>query len=199
MTDFNRTFNPRQTTWPRFPAGLDAWGQSGKGQFRSFLEVGRTWEESYSLMSAKDSSTRAFFAYINKLWRDRTIFDIMHLDLQTPYNTPITGSILVNGSSQTGSTINVTSTLNKKLLAGDVIKFANINLVYDIAADMASPTASSISISPPIFTNGSPSHGASITFTGVKFRCVLHEDLKLPDRVGGGHYAGLVLKFRECP
>ena len=199
MSDFNRIFNPYKHSRPKFPTGLDSWGQSGKGQFRSFLEVGRTWDETYSKMSNNDPLTRAFFAQINQLWHQRTIFDIMHRDLETPYNTPITGSISVNGASQTGSTINVTSSLNKILRAGDVIKFANINLVYDIATDMTSPTASSISISPPIITGGSPANSAAITITGVKFRAVLHEDLQLPSRIGGDHYAGLVLKFRECP
>lgn len=199
MADFNRIFNPISTTWPKFPTGLDSWSLSGKGQFRNTMQVGRTWEEVYSLMSPRDPLTRSFFAYVNQLWRERTIFTVKHKDLEMPYNTPITGSIAVNGASQTGSTITVTSTLNKILKAGDVITFAGLNLVYDITEDMASPTASSIKISPPVFTGGSPSAAAAITITGVKFRCVLAEDIQFPSRSGGDLYAGLTLKFRECP
>lgn len=199
MADFNRIFNPITTTWPKFPTGLDSWSLSGKGHFRNTMQVGRTWEESYSFMSPKDPLTRSFLAYLNQLWRERTIFDVKHKDLETPYNTPITGSIVVNGGSQTGSTINVTSTLNKILKAGDIIKFAGLNLVYDINEDMTSPTASSIKISPPIFAGGSPANGAAITITSVKFRAVLAENVQFPSRSGGKLYAGLTLKFRECP
>ncbi len=199
MSDFNRIFLPSEIALPVFPTGLESWGLSGKGQFRSTMQVGRIWEETYSLMSPNDPLTRAFIAYINELWREGTIFDIQHLDLLKPVNDPITGSLTVNGGSQTGSTLNVTSTLNKKLLAGDVVKIAGLNIVYDITEDMASPTASSIKISPPIFSGNSPSGGAAITYNDVKFRCKLYEDLKLPKRKGGGLYAGLTLKFRECP
>ncbi len=161
--------------------------------------MGRIWEETYNLISPKDPLARAFFAYTNQLWREGTIFDIQHLDLQKPVNDPITGSLTVNGGSQTGSTLNVTSTLNKKLLAGDIIKITGLNIVYDIIEDMASPTASSIKISPPIFSGNSPSNGVSITYSGVKFRCKLYENFRMPERSGNGLYAGLVLKFRECP
>lgn len=200
MADFNRIFNPTEHSYPQFPEGFESWSIGGKAQFDTALQVGRQWVEKYGVISAKDASARAFFAYINELYHSRTIFDILHLDMQTPVNTPITGAISVNGASQTGTTINVNSTLNKILKAGDVIKITGLNLVYNIKTDMTSPTAGSISIYPPIFSGGSPSDGAAITITGVKFRAALTGDLKMPSRTGGvTYYAGLTLNFRECP
>ncbi|MDG6005556.1 MAG: hypothetical protein E3K29_06865 [Candidatus Brocadia sp.] len=200
MADFNRIFNPTEHTYPEFPTGFESWSISGKAQFDTALQVGRQWTEKYGIIPAKDANARSFFSYLNELYHSRTIFDIVHLDMQTPANAPITGAISVNGANQTGTTINVTSTLNKILKAGDIIKFAGLNLVYNIKTDMTSPTAGSISIYPPIFAGGSPSNGATITITGVKFRAALTGSLKMPARSGGTtYYAGLTLTFRECP
>lgn len=200
MADFNRIFNPTEHSYPEFPAGFESWSISGKAQFDTALQVGRQWTEKYGLIAAKDEKARAFFAYLNELYHSRTIFDILHLDMQTPVNSPITGSISINGANQTGTSISVTSTLNKILKAGDIIKIAGLNLVYNIKTDMTSPTAGTISIYPPIFSGGSPSNGAAITITGVKFRAVLTGDLKMPSRSGNvTYYAGLTLTFRECP
>jgi hypothetical protein len=163
------------------------------------VQVGRTWEEVYSLMHTRDPLVHEFLEYINNLLWNRTIFEIVHLDKQKPVNDPITGSMVINGAGQTGSTLTVTSTLNKVLKYGDFIKIAGLNLVYTIAETMPAPNATSIKIFPPILAGNSPGNGASITFSGVKFRAVITEDIEPPSREGGKLYAGLVLKFRECP
>lgn len=199
MADFNRLIYPSAVTWPKFPPGLESWSHTGKGQFRSAVQVGRTWEEVYSLMHTRDPLVHEFLEYINNLLWNRTIFEIVHLDKQKPVNDPITGSMVINGAGQTGSTLTVTSTLNKVLKYGDFIKIAGLNLVYTIAETMPAPNATSIKIFPPILAGNSPGNGASITFSGVKFRAVITEDIQPPSREGGKLYAGLVLKFRECP
>ncbi len=193
MADFTRTIIPNKATWPKFPAGLDSYGLSGKGQFRSTLQVGRTWEEEYPTIKWNNVSHRGFLAYINSLFRERTIFTISHYHLQTPLGT-ISGSPTVNGANQTGSTIN-TSSISGTLKQGDIITFANINTVYDVTADVSNG-ATSISISPPIFTGGSPATGAAITYTGVKFRCVIDE-ITMPMADKSLVYKGLKIKFRE--
>lgn len=195
MADFTRLVDPNSGTWPQFPPGLDSWGVSGKGQFRTTLEVGRVWEEGYPPLRYNSSTTRAFLSYVNKLYRERTIFEIMHYHLQTPLGT-ISGSTTVNGASQTGTSITVTA-ITGTLKQGDIIKFAGLNLVYDITADRSNG-ATSLSIYPPIFSGGSPANGAAITYTGVKFRAVVTE-VSMPKTEKGMWYEGLTLKFRECP
>lgn len=199
MTDFKRIIYPSSVTWPKFPGGVESWTHTGKGQFRSAVQIGRTWEEIYSVIHPSDPLAHEFLEYINNLLWSRTIFEIVHLDKQKPLNDPISGNITVNGAGQTGSVINVTSTLNKVLRYGDYIKIAGLNLVYTITETMPAPNASSIKIFPPILAGNSPANGASITFSGVKFRAVITEDVQLPIHEGGKLYAGLTIKFRECP
>ena len=198
MGDFSRLYNPSGVEYFIGPSALSSWGQSGKGQFRDAQQVGCTWVEEYKQLPIDNDNTHAFLAYIRQLYRDKEPFTISYLHKLIPRNHPITGSITVNGASQTGSTINVTSGLDKILKAGDLITFANINTVYEIIANMSAPTASSIKISPPIYTGGSPANGAVITYSAVKFRCVI-DTLQMPKNDGTKLYSGLVLRFREAP
>ena len=140
MANFTRTIIPNKATWPKFPSGLDSYGLSGKGQFRSTLQVGRTWEEEYSPIKWNNANHRKFLAYINSLFRERTLFSISHYHLQTPLGT-ISVSPTVNGGSQTGATIN-TSAITGTLLQGDIISFAAINVVYDVTVDVANGATS---------------------------------------------------------
>lgn len=196
MADFIRTIQPKKVYYPQMSAGQDSWGQSGKGQFRTTNQVGREWTEEYPPMEASNANTRKFMAYINSLWRNRTIFTIQHKHLGIPINDPITGSLVVNGASQTGSTINVTANLSKPLLFGDIITILGINTVFDIMEDMSSGTDSTIVINPPITTGMVYMSPYTITYNNVKFRCVLGEGLELPS-CDETAYAGLILKFRE--
>lgn len=199
MADFIRTKTPNKVTYPVMIPGQDSWGQSGKPQFRTTNQVGRTWIEEYAPMKASEADTRKFLAYINNLWRNRTIFTIQHKHLGVPINAPITGTLATNGASQTGSTLNVTANLTAALLYGDIITIAGINTVFDIVEDMTSGTDSTLIINPPITTGMTYSNPATITFNNVKFRCVLDEGLELPSCDIDGVYAGLTLKFREAP
>ena len=45
MADFPRTILPAEVSIPSFPGSFQSWGQSGKGQLRDSLAVGRIWEE----------------------------------------------------------------------------------------------------------------------------------------------------------
>ncbi len=198
MADFIRTIQPNKVTYPPMTPGQDSWGQTGKPQFRTTNQVGRTWTEEYPPMKASDSDTRKFLAYINNLWRNRTIFTIQHKHLGTPINNPVTGTLATNGASQTGSILNVSANLSAKLLYGDIITIAGINTVFDLVEDMTSGTDSTLILNPPITTGMSYTNPATITYNNVKFRCVLDEGTEFPSCDIDGFYEGLILKFREA-
>lgn len=196
MADFIRIFSPSDASWPPFPSGYENWSYSGVGQFRESLMRGRIWEEQYPPIFSEDVNLRKFMTYINMLWNTKTIFTIQHKHIGEPVGT-ISGSPTVNGASQTGSSI-ICTAITGTLKQGDVIKIAGLNIVFDVAADVGNG-ATSIPISPMIPVGNSPAHGAAITYTGIKFRAVLHENLVLPRCNIDRYYVGLTLKFRECP
>ena len=204
MADFNRDYAvPSGSTWPKFPTGLDSWGQSGKPQLRSVNQVGRTWEESYPPLKASAANTRAFIAYINQLWNQRTIFTIKHPHLETPIGVPV-DNMYAYGANQTGTTLQVTknpsgaqTAVSGTLKTGDIITIAGVNLVFDITADVSNFTL--VSISPPLISGMNFSAYAAITYTGVEFRAILAEEIVLPRSSYIAYYEGLQLKFRECP
>lgn len=199
---FNRTYAvPSGSTWPKFPTGLDSWGQSGKPQLRTTTQIGRTWEETFPPMKANSANTRAFIAYINQLWQNRTIFEIDHQHLGSTLGT-ITGGGVINGANQTGSSIIVTALTGtdgtSALRHGDIIKFSNLNHIFDVTADVA-VGATSIPINPIIISGQSPTNSQAITYNNVKFRATLVEDITLPKASYDTWYLGISLKFRECP
>lgn len=200
MADFVRQGGIIQTTMPIFSSGLISWGQTGKVQIRDILQVGRTWEEIYDIQ-VRTGEARSFMAYVNNLWRNRTIFEILHFSMQAPRNDPVTGSLSIDGAAQTGDEITVSTSLSKPLLQGDIIKIAGLNIVRDVTESMTSASDTTIKINPPIFDGESPAHGASITYDKVKFRAVIAENFKAPSMNVGtiGLYTNLTVPFREAP
>jgi len=202
MADFPRTLYPSGTTIPKFPAGLSSYGISGKGQHRSTLQVGRVWSETYGLKRGGDPVARGFWARVNEMWRNREIFTIDHHTLSNPQGTG-TGTPLVNGALQTGSSIITDGwAANEKVLkGGDIITFAVINIVYDVPADVISDGSgnATIPISPPIFEGGEPADNAVITVSGVKFRAVIERISTMPSCGPSEVYGGMKIEFREAP
>lgn len=200
MADFVRQGIIISTTMPIFPSGLISWGWTGKAQIRDILQVGRIWEEAYDLQ-VRTGEARSFMAYVNNLWRNRTIFEILHFSMQAPRNDPITGSLSIDGAGQTGDEITVSTSLSKPLLQGDIIKIAGLNIVRDVIEDMTSASDTTIKINPPIFDGESPTDGASITYDGVKFRAVIAEGFSAPSMSIGklDVYVNLTVPFREAP
>lgn len=196
MADFNRLKIPSGSSFTKFPTGFESWGHSGGGQFRDAMQVGRTWQESYPAFKHDDENAIAFLSYINQMYRNKTIFEISYYHRRTPFGT-VSGSLTVNGAGQTGTTIN-TSAIVGTLKHGDFIKFADINIVYDITANIING-ATSISINPPIYEGGSPDDGSVITYTGVKFRAVIYGIYEMPSADEGQIYSGLTIGFREVP
>jgi len=204
MTTFVRTMTANYATFPQFPKGLESWGHSGKGQFRDIQNVGRVWDEGYPPIKYNNENHRAFIAQINKFWRERTIFTIVHPSLETPLGT-ISGNLYFYAPSgeQTGSTIQVSSSTSSQvafagsLKAGDIIKIAGSNIVYDITETATGAT--SLKISPPLYTGNGIADDAMITYTGVPFRAVLSGQIKMPSAGKAHVYSGLSLSFREAP
>lgn len=203
MGAFNRLIVPDGSVYPKFPMGFDSWGQSGKGQFRDAMQIGRTWTETYPPFKHTDQAGMAFLSYVNQLYRERTVFEISYYHRRTPFGT-ISGNMYVWGVSQTGTTIQVSRDTGSQLgitgtlKHGDFIKFANINIVYDITADVSNG-ATAITISPAIYEGGSPANGAVITYTGVTFRAVISGVFEMPAADKTQVYSGLTIGFRECP
>jgi len=199
MPTWPRTICPTQVSFPRFPGGLDSWGESGKGQVRSIMAVGRVWEEVYSPIRMDQEDTKEFIALINQYWRNRTVVEVDHRYFQTQMGAG-GGTPLVNGASQTGSSLDTDgwpASTSGVLKAGDIIKVAGIPYILDVTADADSDSGgnATLSISPPIFSGGSPADDAVITYTGVKYKCVIAEPPNIPR--GARFVAGLRIVFRE--
>jgi hypothetical protein len=74
---------PRLITMPVFPEGFSGYGGSGKGQFRSFGNMGRAWEEVYPVLDTKLATVRALLTAINQGLREKVVWDVQHLYLLT--------------------------------------------------------------------------------------------------------------------
>lgn len=203
MSDFNRLFNPSTVTAPKFPEGFESWGHTGKPNLAGINAVGRQWEETYLEMHRNDPNFWKFIAYLNKLHRTKTIFEVSHLHRQTPTGAPV-DNIYAYGANQTGNTLQVSKNssgaqvaVSGTLKQGDLIKIAGINLVFDVDADVSNFTA--IPISPGLVAGMAHAAYAVVTYTAVKFRAVLSGEFEFPKGDGRGVYAGLTLNFRECP
>jgi hypothetical protein len=202
MPAWPRAIRPNGSSPPLYPGGLQSWGLSGKGQLRAIGNAGRIWTETYRPFDLQSADGRAFIAAINEFWRNGIIFDIQHLLYKARYGAG-GGAPLVNGAAQTGSLINLdgcpVSTPNW-LRQGDILRFAGLNPVYDITANVNTTAggAAAIPINPPIFVGGSPADNAVVTIDNVLFRAVIHERPELPQAGVVGILADLTLVFREA-
>lgn len=207
MLDFIRTYDPSYSTAPEHISALTSIGQTGKAQVRGTAHQGVTWTEEYYALetsSSKVSATRKFLSYVARLYHLKTIFTISHLGLLVPINNPITGSIVVNGASQTGDTLIISQpdlsapNLSQKLLEGDIINIADYNTVFFLQEDMSAISDTTLKIFPLILSGNSPINGKAITYSGVKFRCLI-DQLEMPTLDSNGWYQGLSITFREVP
>ena len=196
MPAFPRDKPPRLSTPPEFSEGGGAWGLSGKGQFRSFGNVGRVWQEIWPVLDYKTTIIRALITAINEGLRSKTIWTVQHPHLLANYGTA-SGTATVNGAGQTGDSLAVSS-LDGTMKRGDIFQIAGDYLIYDIRANVAS---SPLLISPPIFVGNSPSNGAVIQLDADNcwFKAVII-GVAMPDiEADGLILAGLTVTWREQP
>lgn len=157
---------PRWVSPPRFPEALQSWGQSGRGQFRSTQNIGRVWTEVYPLMNTGLATVRALMEAINRSLRGGVLWDV-----QVPYWHRRLGagggSPLVNGVSQTGSSLIIdgaSTGVANWLRAGDLVKVPGCPVVFDVTEDVDSDGSGNVTIPihPPIFVGQSPANNAAV-------------------------------------
>ena len=201
MPAFPRTIGVQRASSFLMPGALQSWSQSGKAQSRSTVQVGRMWTETLRPFLAGSIEGRALIAFLNNAWRNGTGYTISHPSYLTP-NGGATGTILVNGASQTGSTLNVDGVTGSSpgLRAGDIISVNGIAHVFDATADVnISAGAMAIPINPPIFAGGSPADNAAVTITAVQLNAKLASAPDIPPAGPDGFIADLVVVHRETP
>lgn len=202
MPAWSRTILPMNVTPMTMGGALQSRGQSGKSQRRATTQAGRIWKETYKPFKLNSAAGRAFVAMIMDYWRNGTAFTIDHRSYLTPFGAG-TGTPLVNGAGQTGSTLNTDGWTgsNPVLKAGDIIKIAGVPGIRDITADAPNLVsgACGLSINPPIFVGKSPADNAVITYTGVLLDAfLLSGPEELVDMPPNGYVAGLTLTFVEA-
>lgn len=199
MADFPRAIEPTESTPFFMPGALQSWGQSGKGQHRSTMQMGRQWLETYPAFKMDGINGRALLAFINDAWMNGTSFTMEHYSYRT-HNGGGTGTILVNGASQTGTSLITDgwAGANPVLRAGDIITVAGLAMAFDVTADVnRSGVAATIPINPAIFAGNSPANNAAVTITGVKMTAVVVEPPNFPRIVTSQHVIGMTVRFRE--
>ena len=200
MADFPRTIIPRRVSAFELPGSFKSWGRTGKVQTRSLGAKGRLWMEQFPTMAVDAQATKEFLAIINSYKGTGLTFTIAHRDYLTP-NGAGGGTPLVDGGSQTGSTVNTKGWPNNTLVlkAGDIFLMAGVLDAKDVLADVTSDGSgdATISFGPPVLAGGSPADEAAITYTNVKMTCIL-EDVILPQSGPTRAQSGLGLVFKEA-
>lgn len=208
MANFPRAAGalPRLASPPRFPGALQSWSQSGKGQTRAVQNMGRVWTETYPVLNTENPSVRALIQAINQSLREGTVWDVQH-----PYwhvrKGAGGGTPLVNGASQTGSSLIVdgaSANITNWLRQGDLIKVTGCAVVFDVSADVNTNGSgqATIPISPPIFVGQSPLDNASVEINpaSIFFKAIITQVSDLPDMDTTKYInAGMMLTWREQP
>lgn len=200
-TAFPRTIKPAAVTVPVFPGPLVSVSHSGKVNTRTTLQVGRRWDELFNFKY--DENGREFVTLLNNFYNRAISLDVQHQNWLTTLGAG-GGTPLVNGASQTGSSIITDGWPNSTLVlkAGDVVQFAGVTLVYDVTADVTSDGSgnATIPISPNIFSGGSPAENAAVTITAsVLIRAKILEQPRIPQAKANEWIAGLRVAFLETP
>lgn len=98
MVAFPRAVVPFEVSALEIPGPLISKAQSGRVNFRSTQQIGRTWTEHY-LVNTRSVNGRALLAFVDNVWRNGTTFTIDHRDHVTPLGTG-GGSPLVQAATQ---------------------------------------------------------------------------------------------------
>jgi hypothetical protein len=204
MPTFPRTFKPRDVGKFTYPAPLMSFGHSGKGQFRETAQRGRMWEEWWSALDVSQQTVSDFLALCDRYWQSGQIFDIDYYFWQTRPFGAGGGTPLVNGASQTGSNLVIDGapfTTTAWLKAGDIIKVAGRNIVFDVTADVNTDGAgnATIPIFPSLLVGQSPANNAAVTISGVLFRAAIVELPSAETISPAKHLLGFRIAFREMP
>lgn len=188
----------RSTPLVATPALMSA-GHSGKRQFRSTVQVGRIWTETYPPFRATSINGRALLAALHSAWRNAELLTLQHYLHLTP-NGGGAGAPTVNGAGQTGSVLDTVAWAgtNPVLRRGDIIKIVGFGYTHEVTADVTFDGDSHpIPINPPLFVGSSPAAGAGIAYTGVNLEARIIAVQGIPDVTADGFLAGLQVTFGE--
>lgn len=200
MPAWPRNIVPSQVSPFKMPGSLLSLSDSGKAQLRSTLQRGRVWTEEYQLFDTQSDDGLALLMTINNYFLNGTIFTIDHRLYQT-HTGGGSGTPRVAGAGQSGTSILTdgwTGT-DPVLKAGNIIKFASIDQVFDLAADAPNLSAGAVTLSlnPGIVVGGEPPDNDLITYTGVQLNAFLLDVPDFPYAFGRKHLKGLTLTFME--
>jgi|TARA_Y100000310_G_scaffold133594_2_gene132588 hypothetical protein len=170
-------------TWPSSPGfssanfrsedpSLKSEAVSGRRQVRKL--AGQRWAFSAVYPSMSRADFAPVMAFVAAQRGEYESFSIVLPTLSTPQGTA-SGTPLVNGASQTGSSLITDGWANSELVlkAGDVFTVAGNNKVYMVTADGTSDGSGNLtlSISPSLVE--SPANNAALTVTSVPFTVAL--------------------------
>lgn len=167
-TTYPRTvFKPMESTWPKLRPALRSVGQSGRPQLRKYVQLGRTWTETYAVRRAQDADVQGFLAQLMNWGYSGTQLTVDYWP-QRLLKGVGTGSPLVKGASQVGSSLVTdgwTHNITGILKAGDIFTVNSINTVYELTADANSDNSgnATLAISPDIYVGSSPADDAVLT------------------------------------
>jgi hypothetical protein len=131
--------------------------------------AGQNWIFDVRFSTLTQANGRQIDAFLSKMKGPFTPFDIVMPVISTPQGD-MAGTVLVDGASQVGSTINLKGiTTGTGLIAGDYIKFAGHNKAYKVVTDFVGDGGglASVEIHPALVT--SPPDAALVTFSSVPF------------------------------
>lgn len=173
---------PVGATWPTTPAPLIARGLSGKVQRRSVATDGRVFSLFYNFDLNVEADAR-WITRVQGLYHDGTLVTVAHPNINALRGAG-GGTPLVNGASQTGSSIATDGwpASTTVLKGGDAVLFAGDTMVYmlRINATTDGTGAVNLQVSPPVRSGNSPADNAAITTTAsVVFQCVIRE-IRIP-------------------
>ena len=197
MADFPRTILPEACSALFLPGALKELSHSGIMQIRATKAVGWSWNETLPLLSVRNPDHMTLYMFVQKMWNRGEIHEFTHPLVSgsgISRNGVGTGTPLVDGASQTGSSLLTDgwgNTVTNSVRAGDAIKIAGDNAVYIVTADANSDGAGhvTIPISPPLRT--SPADNADLTITNVKFRATITNRSRFESSLAPQYYAGL--------
>ncbi len=200
---FPRIVGPMQVSRPWLPGALRDVGHSGGIQIRATKQVGWTWEEKWPPLRVGDADDMALLAVIDYMWNRGVIDTLTHPLIPgsgRPPNGAGGGTPLVDGASQTGGALvtdgwpnNITNVVR----AGDVIKLAGDNVVYQNRTDASSNGTGQATLNLVPNLRVSPANDAVITRTGVTYRVIIMGRSRFEPSRAPDYFAGMTVIFTE--
>ncbi len=207
MSEFMpRTLLPATSEIPRVPTGLQSLGVSGRAQFRSVVQLGRVWNESWPDLRLGKADVEQLLAWLEWAYGQQVIFEVTHPGLCGSGKAARGaggGYPVVNGANQTGDellTAGWPASTTSVMAAGDVFRITGVANLFRVRADASSDASglATVQIDPPIPSGASPTHGAGIVNVGCSIRAAVWDYTQPPGRPGQ-FISGLKATLRELP